>query len=204
MSVRTCAGCSTRYALDLDACPHCGSSEAVEEGVVVSRRLPLFVSVECAGCARRWNLRLALVQSGLVELPVLFCASCGRQVQVPWPPVEDDMPKNHADRGPTNARADETSPVVAVSAPLAGAEAGQGHPNVVPVDEPEAKAIDAEVPEAAAADTDEDSVELTVETVDYESLTLAELKELAVSRDVAAYGTKAQIAERLREADQEG
>lgn len=210
MTVRTCAGCSTQYALDLDACPHCGSSEAVEEGVVVSRRLPSFVSVECAGCARRWNLRLPVVQSGLIELPVLFCTSCGRQVQVPWPPVEDDMPKNHADRGPTNARADETSPVVAASEPLAGAEAGRGHSTSVLVGEAGPELADTASPAAVVEVPDgesggeEDAVDLTVETVDYESLTLAELKDLAASREVAAYGTKAQIAERLREADQEG
>lgn len=194
MTVHMCAGCSTRYALDLPACPHCGSAEVESEGVVGRRRLPLFAAGVCDGCARQWHVRLSQVQPGLVELPRLFCASCGSQVQLPWPPVEDDMPKITRSGGPSNARADGPSPDVLASEPLAGAEAGQGHSSSDPVlDDVQ---VETEAEEVAEADE--------VEAPDYDGMTLAELKAAAEERGVPAYGTKAQIAERLREADQEG
>lgn len=197
MTVQTCAGCSTRYAMGLTACPHCGSSEVEAEGAAVGR-LPLFVRAICASCERRWNLRLNSVQSGLVEIPVLFCASCGSQVQVPWPPVEDDMPTITKNGGPSNARAGGSSPDATVSTPLAGAEAGQGHSTDgtvrVLVGEPGPELVPFEHESEDGAGS---------ASVDYNSLTLAELKALAAEREVATYGSKAQIAERLREDDQE-
>lgn len=202
MTVHTCAGCSTRYALDLVACPHCGSSER-EAGGAVSGRLPLFITVACDGCARWWNLRLNTVQSGLVELPRLFCTSCGSQVQVPWPPVEDDMtPKITRSGGPSNTRDSGPSPAALASESPVGAEADRGHSS------PEAELVAEVEPEAAQFDepvldeVQDETVE--EEPVDYDSMTLAELKAAADDKGVASYGTKAQIAERLREADQEG
>jgi hypothetical protein len=210
MSTRTCDACTTAYAPDLDRCPHCGSTESVEEGRAV-KRLPLFVSVECAVCGRGpWQLRLALRMTGLVELPALFCASCGGRVQIPWPPVEDDMPKITVNGGATNALDEESSPDSLVSAPLTGAEAGQGHPTEV-TGEVTGDGTGEALPELAPEANAEDAVELKSEpdpsdhdgdgSNDYEGMTVAELRELAAKRGVPSYGTKAQITERLREAD---
>lgn len=201
MSALTCAACTTPYPPDLDACPHCGSVEYTQEGVVVARRLPAFVTLRCDGCGRGpWQFRLPVVATGLVQLPALYCASCGGQVQIPWPPTEDAMPKISRHGGPTNARDAESSPDVSTSQSLPdGAEAvREGRP--APSPEPAAEEQHAEVPTAADVPADggvpaEDAVP------DYDGMTLAELREEAASRDVPSYGTKAQIAERLREAD---
>lgn len=192
MSVQSCVACSTQYAIGLDACPHCGSTEYEREGVVVSRRLPAFASVSC-DCGRGpWNIRLSGPLPGLIALPSLFCASCGSQVQVPWPPVEDSMPKITVHGGATNAREAESSPDAVASTPLAGAEADQGHPT--PVEAP------VETPVEPAAELDE--VQESTESGDaYAGMTLAELRSAADAQGVASYGTKAQITERLREAD---
>lgn len=201
MSVQTCVGCSTRYAQDLDACPHCGSTEYEQDGAVAStRRLPLLVSVTCDGCGRGpWQLRLPLVVTGLVQIPELHCASCGSRVQVPWPPVEEDMsPKITVHGGATNARElAESSPDALASQPLAGAEAGQGHPT--PVSE---TAVGEPLPDLPAEAYGEDAVPLAEPVLDpYAGKTLAELRDEAEARGIAAYGSKAQIAERLRVAD---
>lgn len=199
MSLFTCAGCTTSYASDLQSCPHCGSGDYVEEGHVVARRLPLFVSVACAQCGRGpWNLRLPQLMPGLIHLPSLFCALCGSQVQVPWPPVEEDMPKITVHGGATNAREQaDPSPDAAASQPLAGAEADQGHPTSTveaPVEawvgEAGPELVEAPVPDAVPADN-------------YDGMTLAELRDEATGRDIPSYGTKAQITERLRAADGE-
>lgn len=212
MSVQTCVGCSTRYAEGLDACPHCGGTEYEQEGAVVStRRLPLLVSVSCEGCGRGpWQLRLPVVVTGLVQIPELHCASCGSQVQIPWPPVEEDMPKitrRGNDSVATNAReAADPSPDAPASQPLAGAEAGQGRPTSLeaPVVE-EQEAVPGEaLPEAPADAYAEDAVALAEPEVDpYAGMTLAELREAADARGVASYGTKAQITERLQAADED-
>ncbi len=120
------------------------------------------------------------------------------------------MPKITAHGGPTNARADETSPVVPASEPLIGAEAGQGHSNSSEV------LVDESGPELAAESTEPTLDEVQDETVeeeasegdseeavDYDAMSLAELKAVAEDKGVATYGTKAQIAQRLREADEE-
>jgi hypothetical protein len=101
-------------------------------------------------------------------------------------------PKITVHGGATNARDTESSPDVSVSPPLAGAEADQGHPTAVeaPVETP--------VEPAAELDDVQDSTES--EDV-YAGLTLSELRSAADARGVASYGTKAQITERLREAD---
>jgi rRNA maturation protein Nop10 len=203
MSMLTCVGCTTRFAVGLDACPHCGGAEYVEEGVVVSRRLPSFTTVFCACGRGPWTIRLSGPLPGLVQLPDLFCASCGSQVQVPWPPVEDDVsPKITVHGGPSNAREQaESSPDAVASLPLAGAEAGQGHPTYVGEAGPET------VPFATGgvltqASKDAEPEPEPVEPDPYAGKTLAELREEADKRGVASYGSKAQIAERLRAADE--
>lgn len=190
MSTLNCAACTTTYSHELDACPHCGSTAYTEEGVVVARRLPAFITLNC-GCGRGpWQFRLPIVASGLIQLSPLYCASCGSQVQIPWPPTEDAMPKITVHGGPTNARDAESSPDADASQPLAGAEAGQGHPT------PEAEpVVDEPTPDAAGNGGEPD------EAPDYSAMTLAELREEADRREIPSYGTKAQITERLREDD---
>lgn len=112
------------------------------------------------------------------------------------------MPKITAHGGPSNARDGETSPVAPASEPLVGAEADQGHPSssTVLVGEPGPELV---ATEDASSDEVQDENESEEAEVSYESMTLAELRAAAEERGVASYGTKAQIAERLREADQE-
>lgn len=208
MSTVACAACTTPYASDLDACPHCGSGDYVEEGHAVTRRLPLFVKAACSQCGRGpWNLRLPQLLPGLIDLPDLFCASCGSQVQFAWPaPVEEDMsPKITVHGGATNARESaEPSPDAAASQPLVGAEADQGRPTPVP--EPEVQELRAEaavgeaLPELPVESYGEDAVP-TEGAPGYDGMTLAELRDEAALRGVPSYGTKAQITERLRADD---
>lgn len=207
MSQLTCAACTTPYVADLNACPHCGSTEYVEEGVRISRKFPAFVQVSCDGCGRGpWSMRLPVLMPGLIQLPSLFCASCGSQVQVPWPPVEEDMsPKITVHGGATNARESaEPSPDALASQPLAGAEADQGRPTLVNGNEVVADvAVGEPLPDMAAEAYAEDAEPLAEPDLDpYAGMTLAELREAADSRGIASYGTKAQITERLRADDE--
>lgn len=113
-------------------------------------------------------------------------------------------PKITVHGGATNARDADVSPAVDASQPLAGAEADQGHPTPVP--EPEVQELTAEaavgdpLPEVPAEAYSEAPAPLDP-AVDYDGMTLAELREEATGRDIPSYGTKAQIIERLREAD---
>lgn len=190
MSEYTCADCSTPYRAEQSACPHCGSTAYTEGDVVISKRLPLLVSVSCDCGLGPWQIRLPVVVTGLVQLPELHCASCGRRVQIPWPPAEEDMPKinrrgNHSVA--SNARDTGTSPAVDASKPLAVAEDGQGRP--LPEAEPAEETVLA--PEGESAEPEP--------MQDLSGLTLAELRALADERGVPSYGTKAQITERLTE-----
>lgn len=103
------------------------------------------------------------------------------------------MPKNHVGRGPTDVGAADVSPAAdADESPQAVAESGLGRTSEV-----------GEVlPEVSAEAYAEDAVALAEPEVDaYAGLTLAELRGEADKRGVPSYGTKAQLAERLREAD---
>lgn len=183
MSLRTCADCSTQYAVDLVACPHCGGSATVsEEGTI--QRLPQFVAVRCPDCGRGpWTVRLASVTSGLIDLPTLACASCGSRVPVTWPPEEEPMPKITVSNGATNARDADVSPAVIASPPQVVAEDDLGR-------SPEPEAVVEAEPQA----------EESAEAVDYDSLTLAELRTAADKAGLPTYGTKAQLIERLKAA----
>lgn len=203
-NLRTCADCSTAYAIDLSVCPHCGSANFVDEGGAVSKRLPLFVAVSCPGCGRGpWTVRLPSITSGLIDLPSLACASCGSRVPVSWPPEEEPMPKNHVGRMPTDVGAADVSPAAdADQSPQVVAEDGLGRPvsaqdGVLPEGfVPEA------LPEVSAEAYAEDAVALAEPGVDpYAGMTLAELRGEADKRGVPSYGSKAQITERLREDD---
>lgn len=191
MSVRTCADCTTQYAPDLSACPHCGSGSYLTDGTPVTR-LPLFLSLSCTECGRGpWTVRLSSVTTGLIEIPTLACASCGSRVPVTWPPKEEDMPKNHVGRAPTNARDTDDSPAVDASEARVVAEDDPGRPTLDDVQD--------ETPSEVSDTADETGDE--PEGDPYAGLTLAELRAEADGRGVPSYGTKAQITERLREDD---
>ena len=101
--------------------------------------------------------------------------------------------------GPTNSRATESSPDVdAGQSLLDGAEPLQeGRPTSA---EPEPVVEMTEVEDEVAGDG---SGEVLPELADYDGMTLAELRDAASARGLATYGSKAQVAERLREADSE-
>lgn len=107
------------------------------------------------------------------------------------------MPKITVHGGATNARERaESSPDALASQPLVGAEADQGHPT------PESAPVAVEVPAFVADVLAETTEAVTEDTPDpYAGMNLTELKAAADERGVPTYGTKAQIAERLREAD---
>jgi hypothetical protein len=196
MSLRACADCSTKYAHDLLTCPHCGSSDYVDEAGP-AKRLPIFVTVSCPECGRGpWTVRLASVTSGLIDLPTLACASCGSRVPVTWPPEEEPMsPKITVHGGATNARDADVSPAAAASPPLDVAEDVQGHPTSEEAADGPADVAEVEADEAPVAAADEE------DEPSYAGMSLGELRAVASERGLPSYGTKAQLMERLREAD---
>lgn len=191
-TVQSCVACSTQYAIGLDACPHCGSTECEVEGAVVARRFPSFVTITCPECGRGpWTVRLSSVTSGLIDLPTLACASCGSRVPVTWPPEEEPMsPKITAHGGATNAREADVSPAVAASEPQVAAEGDLGRQTSEDLDTVQ----DSTVPEP-------DEVQDENKLPDYDGMTLAELRSAADSCNLPTYGTKAQLIERLRDAE---
>lgn len=131
------------------------------------------------------------------------------------------MPKITVHSGATNARDGETSPVAPASPPPVAAEGGRGpSSDTVPVGESGPELVGSTVPggEGSPEVTGDGSGEAIPELDDvqdeteqeevpsqgadlYDDMSLAELRGKAKTRDVPAYGTKAEIAERLREAD---
>ncbi|MFL1903086.1 hypothetical protein ACJWDR_28875 [Streptomyces tauricus] len=119
MAAETCAGCTTVYAVGVEKCPQCGSTERTEKpgGNVLPS-----VTVACgeSGCkyeGRERRVHLRTAAPGVVELPRLACAGCGLEMPTvtPWPPVpeseEESMPKTTVHGGPSIADTE----VVAVS-----------------------------------------------------------------------------------------
>lgn len=106
-------------------------------------------------------------------------------------------PKITVHGGATNAREADVSPAAdAGQPPQAVAEDGLGRTN--PSDPAAEVPLGELLPEAP--------VEAVVSEPDadpYAGMSLAELRAAADARDVASYGSKAQIAERLREADEQ-
>lgn len=98
-------------------------------------------------------------------------------------------PKITVHGGATNAHGADVSPADDVSQPQVVAEDDLGRPTP---DEDTA----VETPEPVVEDEPDAD-----EAPDYEGMTLAELRAEAESRNLPAYGTKAQISERLRESD---
>lgn len=204
-TTKACAGCSTQYAPDLDACPHCGSSDLLTEAGATSRRLPLSVSVRCEACGRGpWQLRLPQLVPGLIHLPILACATCGSGVEVPWPPAEEDMsPKITVNGGATDASTALPSPDADAREPLAGAEAGQGHPHPEQEQEVSGDGSGEALPELQQDDGDELQVKFASDGDGYDGKSLAELRQLATERSLPSHGNKNQLITRLREADSE-
>ena len=129
-----CSGCSTRYAQGLEACPHCGSLERLEEGSPSGSRLP-FLEVCCiaAICRAKGTLRRVMLRSpapGVVELPSLCCTGCGGMLVPvagwPWPGEEESMPKITVHSGASNAAAEREhqlgEPSDGVEVPADGSE----------------------------------------------------------------------------------
>ncbi|MFD7794326.1 hypothetical protein [Streptomyces sp. NPDC059759] len=124
MAAETCADCTATYAVGVEQCPQCGSTERAEQptgGAVLPS-----VTVACAntgcrheGLARRVLLRTAA--QGVLELPHLVCAGCGYDMPTvtPWPPVtepeEEQMPKITVHGGASNAADPEEQPADAES-----------------------------------------------------------------------------------------
>lgn len=96
------------------------------------------------------------------------------------------MPKITVSNGATNARDTDVSPAVVTSMPQVAAEGDLGRQTPEPEPVVEAK------PEAE-----------TEETVDYDGMTLAELRTAADKAGLPTYGTKAQLIERLKSTDAE-
>ncbi|MET8864666.1 hypothetical protein ABZW11_17150 [Nonomuraea sp. NPDC004580] len=80
MTLLVCSDCSTRYAVGLECCPHCGSACRAEDG---EYGLVPFLDVACGapeceafGRVRRVYLRRPV--PGVVEMPgPLVCEPCG-------------------------------------------------------------------------------------------------------------------------------
>lgn len=151
MSLETCADCSTRYAVGLEACPHCRSAERTAGGVAV---VPLMADTACtnsvcgaAGVPRRVVLPRPV--PGVVELPTLLCAACGWVLPLAWPGpvVESDgdamSPKITRHGGASNKREPETE-----LTPETAADQPAPAPDPVAAEEPESE-------HAVAADPDD-------------------------------------------------
>lgn len=142
MSLETCAGCSTRYAVGLAACPNCRSAERTD-GLAVD--VPLWADTACAnsvcpaaGVRRRVMLPRPTV--GVVELPSLLCARCGWALPLAWPgPVVESngdpmSPKITRLGGPSNKH-DPESAAAAAPDPTPAAAADQPGPEPLDVAE---------------------------------------------------------------------
>ena len=101
------------------------------------------------------------------------------------------MPKISVHGGATNARVADVSPAADASQPQDVAEDVLGRPTSE--DKSQEPVVEA-APEPEAAPIEES-------TLDYDGMTLAELREAATTRELPSYGTKAQLIERLREND---
>ncbi|MFF0138544.1 hypothetical protein ACFYRN_19140 [Streptomyces sp. NPDC005227] len=110
MAAETCADCTTTYAVGVEQCPQCGSTERVEQPA--GRAVLPSVTVTCAntGCryeSRERRVHLRTAAQGVLELPRLVCAGCGYDMPTvtPWPPVtdpeEEQMPKITVHGGPS-------------------------------------------------------------------------------------------------------
>ena len=113
MTVQVCGQCTTRMAVGLPACPHCGSNDLKPEAtslpsIVVECRTPA-----CPAAGRQARIILRQLTPGFFEAhPALLCRTCGYAAAVVhgWPydptPEEGDMAKITVHGGPSNAALD--------------------------------------------------------------------------------------------------
>lgn len=180
MSLVVCEGCTTRYAPDVERCPHCGSGAAVAEDVVEQRRplLPVRVVLcrndECPaeGVVRRVPLRNA--GPGVLEQPGLVCARCRAPMADVETSEEESMAKITVHGGPSNA---DDPDQVADPEQSAGADALESD------------------------NTDPDPDAGDGEQVDYETWTVPRLQTELAERGLFTTGKKAELQQRLVDSD---
>lgn len=187
--VLVCMDCSTRYAPDLEQCPHCGSAAGVGEDEVQQRARPLLpVRVVACGtetCPVRGLSRRVVSRHaapGVLEQPALVCARCGGEMQ----PVDNDegddeeeeesMPKVTVHGGPSNA----DDPDQPAEQP-AGDEPGQAEQ---PAEQPTPEGGESEEPAAPTAQ-------------DYNDWTVDQLRAELAERGLSTTGKKADLQQRL-------
>jgi hypothetical protein len=185
MSLVVCEACSTRYPPDVEHCPQCGSGAAVAEEVAEQRRPLLAVRVvacvntacPAVGIARRIPLRHA--GPGVFERPMLVCARCRHEMaDVETTEEEDSVAKISAHGGPTDANADDADQAV---------------------DPEQAEQVELAAGEDAGGDDASGDDEQLV--ADYEAWTVEQLRAELGERGEATTGKKAELIERLTDAD---
>lgn len=119
MSVWICGDCGTRYSVGAEQCPQCGGAVPREEHA--SSLSPLAsLTVAClpenSGCRYGGVVRrvmLPQIVPGVVAMPDLRCAGCGRHMAAVKEGAQD-MPKTTVHGGASNAAAEtpeeESSP----------------------------------------------------------------------------------------------
>lgn len=222
MSLQVCGQCGTRYALGVDRCPHCSSTDLAPDNV---GRVPLVVHVHCPNetCeahGRQRRLVLQRVVTGVVALPALLCEISGDQVIVRWPGAlqeDSSMPKITVHGGPTGAGeprvvgagwGESTDDTAAQQGVVTVGETG---PEMVAP--PAGAAVDAHtlavgeegetlggpfepLPEAVEGDTTEHVAE-----PDYDTWTARQLRAVLAGRRLSTSGNREVLIARLRKAD---
>jgi hypothetical protein len=176
--VLVCQECTTRYAPDLEQCPHCGSVASVGEDEVRPRRLLPARVVACGtktcpvrGVVRRVGARHAA--PGVLERPVLVCARCGGEMQ----PVDNDGDEEQEE---------ESMPKITVH----GGASNADDPDAQPAEEP----AQAEQPTTEAGQSEEPAAP-TAE--DYNDWTVTQLRAELAERGLSTTGNKADLQQRL-------
>lgn len=212
MSLSVCAQCSTRYAVGIARCPHCSSAERV---AAASGPTPLVAAVECRteNCeahGRRQSVPLTEVAPGVLGLPSLWCAHCGREPSVEAPThaeEENDMPKNSVHGGPTNANADPSDnvnnpvPDSPSDHPTSTDVVAVGEQGPEPVPLPEGSVVTTAGGTAELASDGDKQADEPPEAPDYQSWTADELRAELGRRELPKSGSKAEMAARLEDAD---
>jgi hypothetical protein len=111
----TCAACTTAYTVGAAKCPQCGSTERADQpgGAVLPSVTVACANDVCRYAGRQRRVHLRTAAPGVLEMPPLFCASCGFAMPTvaPWPPInepeDNGMAKITVHGGPSNAAADE-------------------------------------------------------------------------------------------------
>lgn len=111
MSVWACGECGAHYAVGAPRCPQCKTNKPITEqpsnplASLTVACLPAESGCRYGGVVRR--VMLPQIVPGVIDMPDLRCAGCGRQMTSVPKEEPQDMPKITVHGGPTNA-ADET------------------------------------------------------------------------------------------------